>query len=79
MDTPAAPIARLFAQSGNLSASRTESLGATGPAFTVLRDRLGRDNVDAGGGLDLLAGASVRVELSGYPARRWSSFASAAG
>lgn len=49
-----------------LYSTRLEMFGGTGPAFGVTGDRLGRDNLDANGGIDLVVSTHIRIGATGY-------------
>ena len=52
-----------------LYSTRFETFGGTGPAFGVTGDRLGRDNLDASGGIDLVVSTHIRIGTTGYVTR----------
>ncbi|WP_242097918.1 autotransporter-associated beta strand repeat-containing protein [Sphingomonas sp. CROZ-RG-20F-R02-07] len=52
-----------------LYSTRLETFGGTGPAFGVTGDRLGRDNLDASGGIDLIVSTHIRIGATGYVMR----------
>ena len=52
-----------------LASTRLETFGGTGPGFTVTGDRLGRDNLDANAGMDLVVSPRLRIGVAGYTTR----------
>lgn len=49
-----------------LSSTRLKTFGSTGPAFAGTGDRLGRDNLDGDGSIDLVVSARNRIGATGH-------------
>jgi autotransporter-associated beta strand protein len=65
---------------GRLSSVRSEMIDGRGPAFDIVGATLGRDSLDANGGVALIFGGRLRVGITGNITRSayWRSYGGAA-